>query len=570
MPRSRNPRRLLTVTCTLFTFLFSLFTSICAQSLPPIQWARSTGGPLTDEGLAIVTDAQGNTYAAGFHQQTADIDPGPATLNAPGPGIHIQKLDPAGNLLWAVNYPSTDFFYPHDLALDAHQNLVATGTFTGTIDFDPGTGTANLTASGTHDAFLLKLTPSGTLVFAITALSGTGQNETPKAIALDPQGNITLTGWFDGTVDADPGPGTATLTGLGSHDAFIASYDSMGNHRWAHAFGSGTMDQGWDLTADATGNLTAVGRFAQSIDFDPGPSTTNLTAAGTYDGYILRLTPAGTFISAQSLTNAAASDQCTPKAIATDPSGNLIIAGLFFGTVDLDPGPGTATTVTYGLNDMFLLKLDSTGAYLWSAHPGGGFQDELSTVTTDAAGNIYAAGTWEGTVDLDPGPATANHTAVNLKDFAVSQYTPAGTFTWAAIVGSNNNDFVHRIHVSPQNHLLLTGSYFTTTDFDPSPATYTLTSTSGADAYVCKYGLDIVAQDPMIQPHTTILPNPAHETISITATTPLEEITILNPIGQIIHQINTPETTLTIDITTWPSGIYLLRTPCATHKLLVE
>jgi hypothetical protein len=91
-------------------FLLLVSTLTLSAQMPDFAWAVSTGGAQTDEGMAVVIDSQGNAYSTGFHQQTADLDPGPAVLSAPGPGIHIQKLDPFGHLLWAVNYPSTGFF----------------------------------------------------------------------------------------------------------------------------------------------------------------------------------------------------------------------------------------------------------------------------------------------------------------------------------------------------------------------------------------------------------------------------------------------------------------------------
>lgn len=457
--------------------------------MPDFAWAVSTGGSLTDEGMTVVIDSQGNAYCAGFHQQAADLDPGVAVLSAPGPGIHIQKLDPAGNLLWAVNYASTGFFYCYDLALDANGNLLAVGTFTGTIDFDPSAGLSNLTAAGGQDVFLLKLTPSGGLVFATSPLSGPGQNETPKGIALDAQGNIVIGGWFDGTADADPGTGTHMLGSSGGNDAFLARYDANGNYLWAYALGGASSDMTTDVAIDpATGQVIAIGRFAQTVDFDPGAAVSNLTATGMFDGFILQLSAAGSLISAEALTTSASGDRCNPNAIAIDPAGNRVIAGSFFGTVDLDPGPNQATTPTNGLSDMFLLKLDTAGDYLWSHNVGGIYQDDFQTCAIDANANIYVAGTYEGSLDLDPSPAQFNTPAASLKDFALCQFSPAGGFNWAAIVSSSNNDFVNQVRISPFDEVYVTGSYYQTTDFDPGAAVFNLTSVSGADAYVFKLG----------------------------------------------------------------------------------
>jgi hypothetical protein len=495
---------------TLFRGFFSLCILFAGYGLfpaqmPPFAWAVSTGGPLGDEGNVVIIDAQGNAYCAGFHQQTADLDPGTAVLSGPGPGIHIQKLDAAGNLIWAVNYASTGFFYCYDLAFDPAGNLVAVGTFTGTVDFDPGAGVSNLTASGSQDVFLLKLTPAGGLVFVTRAVSGGGQNEIPKGMVLDSQGNIVLAGNFDGTVDCDPGAGTTILNSTGSNDAFVAKYDANGNLLWAHGFGNTASDGVLDLTVDSAGNLTAAGRFGATVDFDPGGGTFPLTSAGTFDGFILRLSPAGNFVWAKALTTTVTNDNCAPNAIVTDTAGNLVVGGTFFGTVDLDPSAGQAITPTHGLSDMFVLKLDSAGNYMWSFHFGGNFQDGLQTAAVDSQSNIYVAGTYEGTVDLDPGPGQFSATAVNYKDFAVCQFSPSGNFNWAAIISGTNNDFVNHIRISPQGDLFVTGAYYLTTDFDPGAGVFNLTSTSGADAFVFKLGNCSSAINPTIQVNGNVL-----------------------------------------------------------------
>ncbi len=53
------------------------------------------------------------------------------------------------------------------------------------------------------------------------------------SIAVDNSGNVYTTGYFNGSVDFDPGAGISTLTSAGDWDVFISKLDASGNFVWA-------------------------------------------------------------------------------------------------------------------------------------------------------------------------------------------------------------------------------------------------------------------------------------------------------------------------------------------------
>lgn len=89
----------------------------------------------------------------------------------------------------------------------------------------------------------------------------------------------------------------------------------------------------------------------------------------------------------------------TPGGIAVDPEGNVIVAGLFTGTIDFGQGP----LLSAGAYDVFLAKLDSEGNAVWSRRFGGAEDQAALAVATDALGNIIVAGTFDGAIDLGGG-----------------------------------------------------------------------------------------------------------------------------------------------------------------------
>jgi len=122
---------------------------------------------------------------------------------------------------------------------------------------------------------------------------GGSSDDVATSIAVDSSGNIYTTGRFEGTADFDPGAGTANITPAGFYDVFVSKIDSSGALLWAKSFGGSSNDFGYSIAVDSAGNVYTTGYFRGTSDFDPGAGTTNLTSAGGYDVFVLKLTSSG-------------------------------------------------------------------------------------------------------------------------------------------------------------------------------------------------------------------------------------------------------------------------------------
>ena len=251
-------------------------------------WAKAMNGSMDDTGQSIVVDAFGNVYTTGVFQGTVDFDPNAGTYNLTSAGqqdIFISKLDVSGNFVWAKQIGDVTPDYSFSIALDASNNVCFTGHFTGTVDFDPGVGTFNLTGANGANVYVAKLDVSGNFVWA--ALLG-GQRA--YSIATDASGNIYSTGYFSGTTDFDPGFGVFNLTAGPTMDIYLSKLDVNGNFKWAKSMGAGnTNDIGYSITIDASYNVYTTGLFGGTVDFDPTAGTYNLTSAGANDLFIQKL-----------------------------------------------------------------------------------------------------------------------------------------------------------------------------------------------------------------------------------------------------------------------------------------
>ena len=175
------------------------------------------------------------------------------------------------------------------IAVDGSGNIYTTGTFTGTVDFDPGAGIANLISAGVEDIFVSKLDASGNFVWA-KSMGGTSPDQ-GYSIAVDGSGNVYTTGYFLGTADFDPSVGTLNITSIGSTDIFVSKLDASGNFVWAKGIGGATDDFGNSIAVDGSGNVYTTGYFQETVDFDPNAGTANLSSVGGRDIFISKLSP---------------------------------------------------------------------------------------------------------------------------------------------------------------------------------------------------------------------------------------------------------------------------------------
>ena len=244
-------------------------------------WASGMGGPGFDAGMGIAVKDD-DVYVTGVFDQTADFDPGPATYSLTAPGFagsangYVCKLDAnTGNFIWAVQLGDVQQDWCNNIETDPFGDILVTGEFTGTVDFDPGAAQYNLTSQA-WDIFVWKLSPQGNLIWAKQL--GGAFYDWGNAIAVDDSGSVYTTGFFQDTADFDPGPGVFNLIAGGYWEVYINKLTSNGDFAWAVAFNGSTVldlsvNQGWSVAVDNQYNIYTTGQFETNCDVDPGPDT---------------------------------------------------------------------------------------------------------------------------------------------------------------------------------------------------------------------------------------------------------------------------------------------------------
>lgn len=377
-------------------------------------------------------------------------------------------------LRWVNEFKGNLYSYNEVLetSADTFGNIYTTGYFTDSIEMDTANGGKYFTSAGDYDIFVSMQNKYGDLIW--TAHFGNWGFDAGVGIYVDPGQNVYVTGTFEDTVDFDPDTGVTNLVANGYYDAFIVKLDKNGKLVWAKSVGGTGYDIGFGITADKSGNVIATGFFEETADFDPGSSTYNFTAGGYEDGFVVKLSSSGAFTWADQFTGYNGTETCTGRTIKTDANGNIFIAGAFNDTYDFNPGSGTSNLASNGNDDIYIVKLTSTGGFSFAKQIGGTGAESAEKITLDNSGSIVLVGTFSDVVDFNPGSSTFNLTAVDLLDAYVLKLDANGNYTWAKKVGGLNDDYAYSVAMDASNNYYIVTSFSGTVDFDPGASTKNL------------------------------------------------------------------------------------------------
>ena len=330
-----------------------------------------------------------------------------------------------------------------------------TGVSDGDLDYAAGTATQIVLGTYTNDDIgVAKYDSAGNSLWAFRI--GEWQHmESVNDIAVDANGNVYVTGTFDYIVDFNPDLNAAyVLTATGStYDAFVCKYDTYGNFVWAKRIGGTEYASVRSMDFNAAGELILAGNFRSTCDLDPDTATAlNVTSNGSYDIFISALDTAGNLLWNKRIGNSTTE---SVYEMDFDTSGNIYMGGAIKGTTDFDPGAGVynISTTFPSVFQMFLVKLDSQGNFIWALNMGGDDNTYLESLACDEDGNVYCAGAFEGVIDFNPSAAIYNLTSASVlkTDGFVTKFTAAGNFNWGKRFGDDVTERVYAIELFNYN-----------------------------------------------------------------------------------------------------------------------
>ncbi len=459
--------------------------NVIVQKAMAIGWARSFGGSAADAANAVAVDDTGAVYVAGSFSDSVDFDPGIdseiRTANGTSTDIFLARYSNDGELDWIVTFGGSGDDKALAVDVGPFGNVYVAGYFSARVDFDTGAGSEFLESAGSKDAFLSKYSAAG--IWQWTDVFGGSNDVIANATAVSPAGNIYVAGSFAGVADMNPGSASDNLTSAGGLDGFVVKVSPTdGDQLWSAAFGGTDDDEILAACVDDTHRVTVAGYFSTDIDVDPGPGTTTVTNRGGEDAIAIRLSSVGTFGFAYT-AGGTLSDRA--NAVRKDSSGRLFVGGFFGGTADLD---GT-DYVTNGGTDAFVVLLGGTGTVQWTRTFGGVGDDQVSAVVFDPPSNVYLAGFFTHSVDFDPGVGTDVQTSdSNSADIFVSKFSSAsGTYAWVDTFGGSGDDRALALASTAFHHIFCAGTFEGTVDLNPDPLGWPDAVSLGAiDAFLFK------------------------------------------------------------------------------------
>jgi hypothetical protein len=427
----------------------------------------------------VGTDNAGDVYIAGSFQNVGILgaETGAPTISGSTDfsATFLAKYSSSGTLLWDEGLDTANV---NGMAVDGAGDLFLTGTLQGG-DVHPTPGLETTLSGADGGAFLIKLAPDGSLDFA-EDFGGFGAYG--YTLTLDPQGDILIAGGFNEmNADFDPGPGVALLSSDGAPygDMFVESFNPDGSFRWVdHVGGAEGFVAPGAIATDAAGDLFITGNLSGTADFDPGSGTALLTGTTpllySTDVFAMELDPAGNYVWANvtSVLTTEGDLGNGGESIAVDSLGDVYIGGIFYGSVDFDPGPGTDALTAAAGGSGFVEKLGTGGNFDWAETTGS--KGTADRVAVDGQNQVFVAGDVAGLTDIVPGPQPVQVAAPRNGEFFVMRLDGAGQLQGVRTAGYTpdpNNDpdvsaeTITGLATSPSGNLAIIGGYSVPTTF---------------------------------------------------------------------------------------------------------
>jgi hypothetical protein len=238
-------------------------------------WSKAFGGSEIDRGEALAVDSRDNLVLTGFFTSSAVDFGGRPLVRSGSADAFVAKLDPAGEQVWSRRYGDATSQDGADVAVDACDDVVVTGSMNGTVDFGGGP----LTSAGENDVFVLKLDAAGRHVWS--RRFGDAARQDGVTVAVSEQGNIAVSGFFRGSIRFV----CSALVSAGADDIFLAELDPWGHPLRSAGFGDAGLQMPTRVAFGGEGDVLLTGYFDGVVDFGGGP----LVSRGRRDAFLAKL-----------------------------------------------------------------------------------------------------------------------------------------------------------------------------------------------------------------------------------------------------------------------------------------
>lgn len=352
-----------------------------------------------------------------------------------------------------------------DVVTDHDNNIVTTGFFVGSADFDMQGGVSNLESDGNYSPFVQKLNSEGELDWV--AHFNSTSNAFALAVDVDSEGSIYTMGMFLDSIDVDPGMEENWLVGFpNTAIKYVVKLNASGTFEWGFAMALGVNDGGWDIAVDQQDNLYCTGQFNFQTDFDPGPDLfllpTDQVSSYTHS-YLLKLNSDGAFLWAKDIFSPPGGENYG-RTISIAPNGDVLLSGEFNGPFSPDPNAMFPIDAGFGF-DAYVLRYTQEGAFLnvkvFQGVEPSFHQTFVTDSDIDSEGNLYVTISFEDDMIYNPEGANVSIPLEmnNSRESVLVKLDSNGDLEWTGQVSGLGTERMEGVSVNPLGTIYVTG-YF--------------------------------------------------------------------------------------------------------------
>jgi hypothetical protein len=453
--------------------------------IDPLVWSTYLGSTAGEYFQDICLDTLGNIYVVGQTGSNTNIATTGAHQTVLGGGSDgfIAKYTAAGILVWCTYYGGTSNDALNALKVDAEQNIIVVGQSRSTAGIATS-GTHSSSIGGSEDGILAKFSPSGSIIWG-TYFGGL-LTENFWSVNIDPFGDIIVAGNSNSEELTFSYPNTHHSTNAGANDGLLVKFSTAGLVKWASFYGGSKAEIIYGVTTDLIGNIYISGSTSSDTGIaTPGSYKPSQSVANTSDGFMAKFNTLG-ILKYGTYYGDIGSE--TFYDIEVDFESNIVLSG------QTNSATGIATLGAYditlgsnGIQDGFVLKMDTAGAVLWSTYYGGESTDQIFRLGTDAIGNIYALGFTNSTSDIASVGAFQPAIAGSIDGLMVV-FNKSGARQMGTYFGGESTDYLRAIAINKLGNLFLCGYTLSATGI-VTPNGYDTSFAGSFDCFIVRYDM---------------------------------------------------------------------------------
>lgn len=493
-------------------------------------WALAPGAPEAGAGTTLAVDAAGRPYQGGVFEGTF----GPAGVQLEhwgGDDIYLAAYDADGIARWAVSAGSSLDDAVNALVVDTQGSLVATGSYwvSGAFGGEVIRATPNI-----KGIFLVKYRDGGQLQW-VKAINGSALKEV-RAMAIDSQDNIYVTGFFSGRLLAD----SVELTARGRTDLFLLKFDTGGRILWAVQEGTTGDTRAMTLALSPTEDIVIGGFFNDTLRVAGDILTANTNDRDVFiaqydsDGMVQWARKAG----------GVHDDEITQVAVTS--TGDIIAAGYLVGVMSLNDTLRIQSRT--GNADFYLLRYRPDGRPV-AARAMGGLLTQQTTGLTLVGEEILVSGIYQGEMTIDGQTFSAG---AGFGSF-VAAFDQKFQLRWLKNLPTAEAIYLTSIVAGEPGTIFCGGSFSGIAVFDR----FSLNQSQGFAPVLGKLQLPTTAvnHQEAYLPDWNAFPNPVREELFIRTSALRYEVRLIDSRGRLLGTWQSPSS---ISVRNLPTGMYVL------------